>query len=259
MVDAAAAAATLNAMKAEAEAAAGGVALPAPLSAAVATAARAVAAGEAPPVETALAVLEEHHHYWEERSAGRALAMLEDEMEEIAAEADGNPASEGGARLRRLLELECQAVAASAERRRQSPDAGASDAGRPVRRPRVRLPSAAEAGALSDVLRPGAPGLQLDAGATAARNGGREQDYGPQRLSNVADTWAGRELDPRKVRQTSKERVSALLALTSAQGPEGDNRPSNLPESLSLRQLRCPTDLALKSLNAWACACVCSF
>ena len=57
--------------------------------------------------------------------------------------------------------------------------------------PEVALANPAT-GSLRDVLRPGLPGLQEDQGSD------RTTDYGKERLSNVADTWQGRELDPRK-------------------------------------------------------------
>jgi hypothetical protein len=39
---------------------------------------------------------------------------------------------------------------------------------------------------------------QLDTAATHAPPGGEGDDYGADRLSNVADTWHGQELDPER-------------------------------------------------------------
>lgn len=125
-------------------------------------------------------------HYWEEQNPGRALALLEQEMEEIVVVGSRtDPMSEASQRLRYLLEEECKAAAAAAQARRA---AGPSAASMPT-------PSKPQKDAAKylDVFRRSA-GLQED--TAAGPQGGK--DYGRERLSNVADTWQGRELDPRK-------------------------------------------------------------
>lgn len=52
--------------------------------------------------------------YWEEEDPGKALAMLEDELREVAATCStASPEDEGCQKMRRMLEAECEAIRAS--------------------------------------------------------------------------------------------------------------------------------------------------
>lgn len=117
--------------------------------------------------------------YWEEEDPSRALGMLEDELSSLS---DGLPPEEASQRLRAMLEAECSALSACPGLQRQ----------------RVQPAHTPERSALSSLLRSHGSGLQLDTAATHAPPGVEGDDYGADRLSNVADTWHGRELDPER-------------------------------------------------------------
>jgi mitogen-activated protein kinase 1/3 len=136
------------------------------------------------------------HRYWEEALPGPALALLEAELEEVAAAAvaEGVAGEEGRRKLRRLLELECEAV--------QAQMGGAAVAARGGGCAAAPMAPLHRGGG----LRPDdAPGLgrsrsaaELDPNDPGA--GARPPaDLGRERLSNVADVAQGRELDPRKI------------------------------------------------------------
>ena len=85
--------------------------------------------------------------------------MLEDEMASIALAADASPGGDGCQKLRRMLELECEAIAAS------HGGSGARPRGR-LRRRRTR--AAGDAGVLSGLLQK-KPGGGLEVGAVLVR------------------------------------------------------------------------------------------
>jgi serine/threonine protein kinase len=151
----------------------------------------------------------EQTRYWEEDNPGRALALLEVELEAAAEQAEQDPGVGGSQRLRALLEAECSAVAAAAATAAaaSAAEGKGGTAAKHAPAPRTTtttngvrsdgtamVPKIGSGRALSDMLRRKGPGLQEDTAGPA----GRGRDIGAERLSNVADTWQGRELDPRK-------------------------------------------------------------
>lgn len=139
--------------------------------------------------------------YWVEDNPSKALALLENELGEAATEAEMSKTFEGSQRLRSLLETECSAVAEAS-----ATDTALKESIGKMQRNYVDFyrkskdkaniiaglgPS--KAGTVGDVLLRHGPGLQEDTAHAASGN-----DFGMQRLANVADTWQGRELDPRK-------------------------------------------------------------
>jgi hypothetical protein len=148
--------------------------------------------------------------YWEESNPGRALAMLEDELEAlVSVEGLLDPVSDAYGRLRKLLEEECAAAAAECAVRRTIAMDGDSSPGLvfPVLGAKGdEIHTEGLRGASQDfrplkesrLWRKG-PGLLEDTAAMGRiGDSSLERDYGKERLSNVADTWQGRELDPRK-------------------------------------------------------------
>ncbi|KAL4422575.1 hypothetical protein ABPG75_008772 [Micractinium tetrahymenae] len=144
--------------------------------------------------------------YWEEPNPGKALAMLEDELSEVTATYSvGSPADEGSQKLRRMLEAECEAIRASLGQPLPACGGGAGAAGEAPpggsgkKRARVLHPGAgAEQSILASLLKRGGGGgggLQVDMAAEAAD----ADRFARERLSNVADTWQGRELDPSRI------------------------------------------------------------
>jgi hypothetical protein len=141
----------------------------------------------------------------EEANPGKALALLEEELEIISESApDGllDPASDGAQRLRQLLESEVEAAAASAAARtalRTSNIANAAMAGASggLKSPTIQLGTftsgGGSGGIRGNMKSGGGYSAKIDLGSR-----GDSLDYGRERLSNVADTVQGRELDPNK-------------------------------------------------------------
>jgi len=130
----------------------------------------------------------------EEVNPGKALALLEEELEIISESAPGgllDPASEGCRRLRELLEAEVEAAAASAAAQ-TALRTKATATINALKQSTTEINTGGKAGVGSGG---GAP-AKIDQAAFGAR--GASVDYGRERLNNVADTVQGRELDPNK-------------------------------------------------------------
>lgn len=161
-----------------------------------AAAAAATQGAVALPVEELAIASPEGPPCWEESNPGKALALLEEVIEEVSIDNAGlvlDPASEGYQKLRELLEAECKAAAEEAASRtahRATSGPGGSRGVIPVPDAAAMAPTGTSA--LRDVFSRPRIGLQEDVRAQD------QTDYGKERLSNVADTWQGRELDPRK-------------------------------------------------------------
>lgn len=146
-----------------------------------------------------------HSEYWREEKPGRALALLEKELEAAAAEAEASRTMEGAHRLRTLLEAECRAVAEATaadavemdHQSHQEQRVGDKDAHATMQGSKVSVLGLGVSGkgSVRDMLHRHGPGLLEDVAATAVASA---HDFGQNRLSNIADTWQGRELDPRK-------------------------------------------------------------
>ena len=124
----------------------------------------------------------------EEVNPGRALALLEEEVEIISESAPGgllDPSTEGYSRLRQLLETEVAAAAAEASARTTARMAKNTLllAGEKF------LPQSGSKTSSGNVP------AKIDMAALGPR--GASLDYGKERLSNVADTVQGR-IDPNK-------------------------------------------------------------
>lgn len=122
---------------------------------------------------------------------GEALACLEEKLEEVVVDgATLEPGTHAYARLRTLLELECQAAAEEcAVRAAARIQAVAITAAAAVSTQQKQNQKQEETATTGVGRRP----------AQHAQHGVVSGDYGVERLSNVADTWQqGRELDPRK-------------------------------------------------------------
>ncbi|KAL4424747.1 hypothetical protein ABPG77_000090 [Micractinium sp. CCAP 211/92] len=138
--------------------------------------------------------------YWEEANPGKALAMLEDELSEVTATySTESPADEGCQKLRQMLEAECEAIRASMGQPASALGGSGGGGGEPgssgKKRARVLYPGAEQSVLASLLKRGGNAGLQLDMASEAA-----DADlFARERLSNVADTWQGRELDPSRI------------------------------------------------------------
>jgi mitogen-activated protein kinase 1/3 len=117
---------------------------------------------------------------------GEALACLEEKLEEVVV--DGvtlEPGSHAYSRLRTLLEVECQAAAEECAVRAAARIQAVATAAVFVEHKQQQQQQETITGGLSP--------------AQHAQHGIVPEDYGVERLSNVADTWQqGRELDPRK-------------------------------------------------------------
>jgi len=129
----------------------------------------------------------------EEVNPGKALALLEEELELISESAPGgllDPASEGCQRLRQLLEAEVKAAAAEAAARTALRTTATATINA-LKQSTTEISTGGKAG----VGVSSAP-AKIDQAALGAR--GPSLDYGRERLNNVADTVQGRELDPNK-------------------------------------------------------------
>ncbi|KAI7839130.1 hypothetical protein COHA_007133 [Chlorella ohadii] len=159
--------------------------------------------------------------YWEEADPSKALGMLEDELQQITCNySTDSPESEGCQMMRRMLEAECEAirsaqqsVAAAAAAAGCGGGGGEGVGGTGKKRARVPHPGGGDSGILSGLLKQRA-GLQEDAAATGTRDA---DQFGRERLSNVADTWAGRELDPSRI--LGPQRHGEWFQQQSGQGP----------------------------------------
>ncbi|PSC67989.1 Mitogen-activated kinase 14 isoform A [Micractinium conductrix] len=142
--------------------------------------------------------------YWEESDPSRALALLEDELQAISVSCStACLEDEGCQKMRRMLEAECEAIRAAGYG--QPSPGGVPGPGEPgsagKKRARVLHPGpGAEQSILSGLLKNRGPGLQIDTAAEAAD----AERYGRERLSNVADTWQGRELDLSRILRPSR-------------------------------------------------------
>jgi mitogen-activated protein kinase 1/3 len=137
-------------------------------------------------------------HVAQEENPGKALALLEMHVEQIVAATGENSTTEGppSEKLKMLLEAECRAVQqgqVASRHRDVSP---------------VRLPKSTRTHKSSGLLE------------DSAAKGELVYDYGRERLSNVADTRQGSELDPTKF--LGPHRHGEWSAQTfSGQAPEG--------------------------------------
>lgn len=153
--------------------------------------------------------------YWEEDDPGRALAMLEDELSEITGTGCNlSPQDEGFQKMRRMLETECEAIRATQGR----PAGAAGAAGEPPgtggkKRARVLHTTPGSDQSIAACLLKGRGGLQVDMAAQA----GDADRYGRERLSNVADTGLGRELDPSRI--LGPQRHGEWFRQQAGQGP----------------------------------------
>ncbi|KAL4514063.1 hypothetical protein Ndes2526A_g09121 [Nannochloris sp. 'desiccata'] len=134
----------------------------------------------------------------EEVNPGKALALLEEELETISESApDGllDPTSEGCQRLRQLLEAEVEAAAAEAAARTALRTAATANIN-VLKQGYTEINTAGKAAAARGGGGGGGAPAKIDQAAFGPR--GASLDYGRERLNNVADTVQGRELDPNK-------------------------------------------------------------
>lgn len=171
-------------------------------------------------------------HYWEESEPGRALSMLEDELSQISAcYSTASPEDEGCQKMRQMLEEECIAIRAShGQDRSGTPARGGSGTAAAAgggsggggggssckKRARVLHTGGPDQSILASMAMHRGEGLQEDAGAfgEAFLDANR---YAQQRLSNVADTWQGRELDPSRI--LGRQRHGEWFQSQAVQGP----------------------------------------
>eukprot|EP00887_Chlorella_sp_A99_P000345 scaffold13.g345.t1 len=144
--------------------------------------------GGAPPAAGAKSLLAPPGAPWwfREPNPGRALALLELELSSLHITEEANPMDPCAQRLRELLEMEVAAIAQAAGGGLNSP---------PRSKQKAKVPQPSEQGILRGLLQQKGPGLQVD----VALMGSGMVDWGRERMSNVADTQQGRELDPARI------------------------------------------------------------